>query len=242
MNNAASPPTTAPLWERLRASFGRLIATFGAPAALALLSFGSRTARLNIVRQLLMLESFARKLLLIEAAAFELPRPPRGPRLITVPLHTGAPVVNDQRARTAPAPRAPDIANPETWRAQFALSLPRDVQMVSDHHAPRIRALWGDDTPSAAPPPAPAPARTRRPASFLIARRFEALRRVLNDPSPHVRRLAIAQRRVRRRSPELIRRYALAAPRSSVYDPRDQRLSIDIYARLFSEPALLDSG
>lgn len=239
---AAPPPTHAALWDRLRATFRRVIAAVGAPAAIALLNLSSRDARLEIVRQLGLLESLVRKLLFAEIAAFAPAAPKRGPRLVHIPLRPGLVIVNAPRKRGPRPPRRLDLADPETWTASFALALPRDTHLVQDRHAPRIRALWGPSARPAEPPP-PAARRDRGPASFRIARRFEALRRVLNDPAPHVRRLAAAQRRALARSPQIVSRYALIGPRYSGYDPVDERLPIDITgAALTTRSKLLDSS
>jgi len=225
----APPPSSTPIWDRLRATFDRVIAAVGAPAAIVLLSLTTRRARYNIVRQLLALECLVRRLLLAEAAALAPPEAERGPRLITIPMRAPGlvtPLNHAPRRTSRSRPRPIDPARPETWSAQFSLSLPRDPSVPLDRNAPRIRALWGRNAPPA-PPPELTP-RNRRPASFLLARRFEAIRRVLNDPAPHARRLALAQRRAMARSPEVARRYALMSPRRPSYDPYDERLRVDI--------------
>jgi len=240
---ATAPPTHAALWDRLRATFGRVIAAVGAPAAIALLNLSSRDARLEIARQLGLLESLVRKLLFAEIAAFAPAAPERGPRVVHIPLRHGLVIVNPPRKRGPKPPRRLDLAHPETWSASFALALPRDPRLVNDRHAPRIRALWGPNARPAELPPPPAARRDRGPTSFRIARRFEALRRVLNDPTPHVRRLAAAQRRALARSPHIVSRYALIGPRYSGYDPVDERLPIDITgAALNTRSKLLDSS
>ncbi len=224
----ASPPSSTPIWDRLRATFDRVIAAVGAPAVVALLSLSSRRARYDIVRQLLMLECLVRRLLLAEAAALDPPEAERGPRLITIPIRAPGlvtPLNHVRRPTPQRAPRPIDPARPETWSAQFSLSLPRDPYVPLDRHAPQIRALWGATAP---PPLPPTPRRERRSASFLLARRLEAIRRVLNDPAPHARRLAVAQQRAAARSPEVARRYALASPRRPSYDPYNERLGVDI--------------
>ncbi len=240
----APPPSSTPIWDRLRATFDRVIAAVGAPAAIALLSLSTRHARYNIVRQLLTLESLVRRLLLAEAAALAPPEAERGPRLITIPIRAPGLVTPLNHAPRHPPCRTLrpiDPERPETWNAQFALSLPRDLGTPSDRSAPRIRALWGNSAPPAPLPPS-AP-RTRRPASFLLARRFEAIRRVLNDPAPHARRLALAQRRATARSPSVARRYALASPRRPSYDPYDERLGIDILSlALIAREAFSDTS
>ena len=241
MTNAAPPPINAALWDRLRATFARVIAAIGAPAAIALLNLSTRSARLSIVRQLGMLESLVRKLLFAEIAALA-PASEHGPRVIHIPLRPGLVIVNPPRRRQPRASRPLDLAHPETWPATFALALPRDPHLVSDRHAPRIRALWGANPRPAEPLPQAA-RRDHGPTPYRIARRFEALRRVLNDPSPHVRRLVSAQRRALRRSPNVVSRYALIGPRTSGYDPEDLRLPLDIMsAALTTRRKLCDTS
>mgnify|MGYP001177782819 CR=1 FL=1 len=236
-----SPPDTTQLWERLRALFARVIAAIGAPAILAALTLapGMRT---EIVRQLALVEVLARKLLLADAAA-SLPAPAhRGPRLVITPLRaSGLYTLTPTRRRVRPPARARviDQSNPDTWPARFALALPRDPRVVQERRAPRIRALWGE-TRSLPPPPAPQPAPPQRQTeAFRIARRAEALRRLLNNPAPHARRLARARGLGVARSREIITRYALRAPRRFVGDSHDPRLTIDIFSVAISAQAAL---
>lgn len=241
MTATAPPPINTALWDRLRATFARVIAAIGAPAAIALLSLTTRSTRLTILRQLFMLESLARKLLFAELAARLKAPSERGPRLTHIPIRTGLVIVNPSRKRTARQQRTPDLAHPETWSAPFALAIPRDGRLVRDRSAPRIRALWGASArPIEASPRAP---QRQRTTPFRIARRFEALRRVLNDPSPHIRRLALAQSRALKRSPNVVSQYALIAPRRYGYDPVDVRLPIDITcAALVARTQLCDTS
>ncbi|MEQ1817234.1 MAG: hypothetical protein ABL871_01390 [Terricaulis sp.] len=241
MNAAAPPPTTTALWDRLRATFARVIAAVGAPAAIALLSLSTRSTRLNILRQLFMLENLVRKLLFAELAARAAAMPSRAPHVTHIPVRPGLVIVNPARKRAPRQPRPLDLAHPETWSAQFALAIPRDNHLVRDRSAPRIRALWG---PSARPiePPSRAPER-QRSTPFRIARRFEALRRVLNDPAPHIRRLAIAASHALKRAPNVVSQYALIVPRRYGYDPVDVRLPVDITCvALVARTKLCDSS
>jgi hypothetical protein len=235
------PPDTTLLWERLRALFARVIAAIGAPAIIAALTLAPRMAT-EIVRQLALVEILARKLLLADAVAL-IPPPQRGPRLVVTPLRASGLYTVKQarrRTRTPACARAIDPAKPETWSARFALALPRDPRVVQERHAPRIRALWGE-TPT--PPPAPEPGpRRRHGEAFRIARRAEALRRMLNDPGPYARRLARARGLGVARSNEVITRYALRAPRRFVGDERDPRLTIDIYSAAIRARAMLDTS
>lgn len=238
----APPPqtTTLPtteLWERLRALFARVIAAIGAPALLTTLTFAPRL-RTTIVRQIALLEILARKLLLADAADMA-PANQRGPRITEITLATsGLYTLPQTRRPHAPTrTRAIDPTNPETWSARFALAVPRDGRTIQDRRAPRIRALWGD-TRAPSPTPEPAP-RQRNSDAFLIARRAEALRRMFNDPAPHVRRLARSRRVGVARSRDAIRRYALCAPRRFVGDRHDPLLTVHIFSAAVRAHAIL---
>jgi len=224
----------------LRALFARVIAAIGAPALIAALTFapGMRT---GIVRQLALVEILARKLLLAEAAALSAQAPQRGPRLVEITLAASGLYTAPQTRRRKRAPsqaRALDLSRPETWSARFALAVPRDARAVQDRRAPRIRALWGDTRSPPAPDPAPSP-RSQTSEAFRIARRAEALRRMLHDPAPYVSRLARARRIGVARSRETINRYALRAPRRFVGDHRDPRLTLDIFGAAIHAHGLL---
>lgn len=241
MHPQPPPQTTTPLWERLRALFERVIAVIGAPALIAALTFAPRM-RTSIVRQLALVEILARKLLLAEAAALAALPTQRGPRLTEIALAaSGLYTLPRTRRRTrarSPA-RAIDPHDPETWSARFALAIPRDQHAVQDRHAPRIRALWGD---TRSPPPAPEPelrAREHTSDAFRVARRAEALRRLLHDPAPYVIRLARARRIGVARSNETITEYALKTPRCFIGDRHDPRLTMDILAVAMDANAIL---
>jgi hypothetical protein len=231
-------PTTQ-LWERLRALFERVLAVIGAPAIIAALTLAPHM-RTGIIRQLALVEILARKLLLAEAAALA-PPPQRGPRLIETPLSASGLYTLPQtrrHARAASNTRAIDLTNPETWSARFALAIPRDQRAVQDRHAPHIRALWRD-----APRPLPAPERAppqRNSDAFLIARRAEALRRMLHDPTPYVARLSRARRIGVARSRQVITRYALKAPRRFVGDRYDPLLTVHIFSAAVRAQAILN--
>lgn len=232
MQPAAPTPQTTPLprallWERLRALFARIIAAIGAPALLATLTLAP-LMRKGITRQLALVEILARKLLLAEAAALPQPAPQRGPRVVEVQLAASglytAPRAR-RRARAASTARAIDLNNPAAWHARFALAIPRDRRVVRDRDAPRARAFW-DRAPTPMIEPAP---RNHCTTAFTIARRAEALRRMLENPTPYVMRLARTRRIGVARSRETIQRYALRAPRRFVGDRRDPKLTLDIF-------------
>lgn len=220
--------------------FARVIAVIGAPAMIAALTLSPRL-RTSIVRHIALIEILARKLLLAEAALLATTPAPRGPHLTEIQLSaTGLYTLPQRRLpRATSSPPAIDITNPETWPARFALAIPRDARAVSHRHAPRIRALWGDL-------PAEPPSRERKYAqrnsdAFLVARRAEALRRVLHNPAPHVKRLARARRIGVARSRDAITRYAFRAPRRFVGDRYDPRLTVEIFSVGVRAHALLNN-
>lgn len=229
MNAAIHQSTIAALWPRVRALFDRFIAVFGAPAALAILEFSSSDARRVIVRQLTRVEMYVRKLLLAEAMLLTQAKQ-RGPRLIAVPLcANGLYTSFNQTEREVGFTRGSNVdrARPETWSVTFAFALPRDTHTVPETIAPRVRTLWGKAAQQpAASPPTPS---QRRPAALRIARRVEALRRVLNDPTPHARRLAHAYRASSARNPTTLARYAFTTPRHLCVGRQDPQLDVDIH-------------
>jgi hypothetical protein len=236
MNAIADPLAT--LWERTQAKFARAVAAVGDAGRIAAIGLMSPELRCNIIRWLRPLENIVRKLLLAEAARLAAAPPDKTlAHVVTVPIHIQPEGEASTRAAAARAPRtAPqfDRTRPETWRAHFSFALPRDTHAVPERWAPRIRALWGP--PPAPPPPLPpalGASRERDPA-LRLASRFEALRRVLHNPAPHARRLAELLRRLTRRFPEIVHRYALAACGSD-RDTADPRLRVDIFTELFGQ-------
>jgi hypothetical protein len=80
----------------------------------------------------------------------------------------------------------------------------------------------------------------RAPAPLRLARRLEALRRVLADPAPYVRRLARLLARLR---PAFAERYALAPSSSRYADDDDPRLLVEVMAlALASASIFIDSS
>lgn len=243
---AIAEPNTEPLWARVRASFARAMAALGAPAAIAALGFLDKALKREIVRWLYPLEAMVRRLLLAEAAALrraELARRERGPRIVHVPLrslslanHTwtaGLQTASGVAKRCA-SEDARSKTDPQSWRASFALAIPRNPHIVSDHHAPRIINLWAPDP--IAREPVHTPSANREPAAFRFARRFEALRRVLENPAPYAAKLARLLVREARRYCEVARRYVLRGSRVDAYDRADDRLSLDVLAAAFDAP------
>jgi hypothetical protein len=237
--------TEAPLWERARAMFARAVAAIGQPAAIAAVAALPSELRGRIVGWLLLIETIVRKLLLAEAAA--LPRPKEnGPRLVEIPLRSVGvyALVNQTAASASLAPparrKASDLARPETWRASFAFSLPRDAR-VPERQAPRIRALWGPTPPPSPPAPA-ARQRHRQKSAFLLARRLEALRRVLNEPARYVRWLANRLRDLQKRNRDLAHQAFVATSRGQFCDRSDPRLRLNAIGKALIARFAFDSS
>lgn len=221
----------APLWARVRASFARAGAATGGAAKIARYATLTKLLRCELIGWIALIEHFVRKLLFAEAARLD-------------------PGTAGLQARTAPPPtaaqtsnqvRAPDLTAPETWSARFSLAPPRDPRAVPEANAPRIRALWGPPPPPPPPPPAlQAPRDSDKP--FHLARRFEALRRVLENYAPHARRLARLMHRLVRRFPEAIHRVVFSGPRVDFFDREDDRLGIDCSAAAHAHWRAFDSS
>jgi hypothetical protein len=226
MSAITDPATHANYWRRTRAMFARACEAIGDPAAIAALNGLTNTRRRQIARFISLLECIVRKLLFALASQLG----PAPAKAEGAPSRTaGLP------ARIAPAPKAepqrgtPDLTQPQTWRARFALAPPRDPCAVPESRAPRIRALWGPSPPPAPPPPQRAPQR-RIPAPLRLAFRLEALRRVIADPEPLARRVAQIFQRLQRRDPRAGERYVIATARPYFSDRDDARLIVEAMA------------
>ena len=205
-------PDLTSLWQRLCSMFARAADIIGKPETLARVEALTHKRRHEIACWLARIECIARKLLFAEAATLTVePDKPQATTRAAMPR---------SRAR-----KAIDPTQPHTWPARFRLAPPRDPCAVPESRAPRIRALWGSTPPTPAPTNrAPAQA---TPAPLHLAIRAEALRRVLENPHPHARRLARLFHRLKRRFPEATSRYAIAAARPHAADPGDPRLIVD---------------
>lgn len=173
--NPAPNDPIAKLWQFARALVSDAMHAFGAPAEVARTL--SRFARHALARRLRALETLAMKLLLVEAARLA-PVPPASSR------HANAKTVAAKRTDAAgrkPAVPPVDPARPETWRVRFELRMPRAHERAARPRQPSARM-------AALRACAPDTARERAKAEKL-ARRLEALRRVVADPLPHARRL-----------------------------------------------------
>lgn len=210
--------------------FMRAIDDTGSIAALARLGGLSAALRRRIVGWLYRLEHIVRKLLLAEAAALAVAARANPARAITAPRMALPTKLASAQAHASP-PRTPrlDLDQPKNWPARFSFAIPRDPRAVPDSRAPRIRDPWAAFVPT--PAPAPRASAARNAACFLLARRFEALRRVLSDPQRHIARLANILARAIHRFPELARRCILAPARTDDFDAADPRLSLEATAR-----------
>lgn len=209
------------LWARVRGAYQRASADLGGPAGIAAMGALTRRLRRRIVHWIGLLEHLARKLIFAEAARL-------------------APGASAARKACAPCAargaREIDLSAPHTWPARFSFAIPRDPQLAAPDAAPRIRALWGQATPPAQPL-AEKP-RARGESAFLLARRFEALRRVIENPHPHALRLARLMPRLLRRFPRAAHHIAMQPQNAGGYDPADPRLGIDCCSRaLEAQPA-----
>lgn len=260
MTDISPPPDTEAIWTRVRASFVRAVAAVGGAAAIAAITLMTRKLRRDIIAWLIPLEHVVRKLLLAEAAEIhraEQEAAKRKPRIEYIPLRGmamhwrrgtanfqaraganiaggGEPDLSTESQGAKAEGTKRDTSRPETWRARFSLGLPRDPHVVPESRAPRIRDPW-----SSAPPPPSPPERAPRvlkpeDSPFRLARRFEALRRVLDNPRPHAERLARILAREVRRWRQVVQRYWWAACRTNAVDPADPRLGLDALAAAFN--------
>jgi len=213
------------LWKIARMWLVSAVARFGSPALIATLV--ERRVRRVLTRRVVALETLVMKLLLVEAARLGEP-PSRHSR-----AHAEASAA--RRAAAGWAVRGQDSADPGKWRVRFQLRIPpepRPPWISAPNAGPRIRDLgsplhvrdiYADKArrtrlaqlaAARAARSAHSEARERTKAARL-ARRFEALKRTIDDPAPHARRLlrklaafkerahAAAMRIVRRAAPPL---------------------------------------
>ena len=188
-SSAVSAPTIADLWRTLRAWLADALRR--GPAAVARLV--TRQAQNAVARRLRMIESLLLKLLLVEAAQLH-PFPGRGEAASPGPINADAgeqAAANAARRLHATVSMGPglgaarqsgngwveDPANSKTWRVRFR---PRLRGLLPK--PPRPRAAPHARTVAAPPNPV---LRARK-----LARRLEALRRVIAQPRRAVAALA----------------------------------------------------
>jgi hypothetical protein len=222
------PQLLPPLWQRVQSMLVRATEAIGRPSAIAALGPVAPILLRRIACWVSLLESVIRKLLLAEAGHLIQAQPGAGWRLQARASLKCNTCGTSQAARATPAIRAFDPIRPETWSARFALAPPRDPRATPESSAPRIRALWGPTPPPPARPPRRPP--HHAPAAERLALRFEALRRVLDDPTPYAERLARLLSRLSRRYPEVAHRFAIAPARPHFTDLVDARLIVEAIA------------
>jgi hypothetical protein len=226
----ASFPTDpiACIWREARTWFTDAMRDFAGPAEIARTL--ARDLRSAIRRRLLLIESLLMKLLLIEACQLHSEGPPASTRQVCARARTVA-ANGASLAGWKPAVRHSEDPNrPETWRVCFRLRIPREPdahQPPCDSGGARIRDLGrpppaGDIWRAQArrqlvdrfhPKPDAEAAHCRNQAKARkLARRFEALRRVLADPRRAVARLARALCSLGQAAYAAARRIALARP------------------------------
>jgi hypothetical protein len=152
-------------WAYLRTLLDAIFSLFARPLELAFAGVMERSMQRDILAWLRGMEAAARRLLLLEAP--QLAPIASAPRATPVPL-----------ARITPesAPRPPAIdweTPPERWRVAFRCTPPRPRP-----YFPRKRNK-------------PTPVSRRFVSSYGLSARLEALRRVIANPAPFARRLAL---------------------------------------------------
>jgi hypothetical protein len=234
MQPIVEPPTLPQLWRRLRAMFGRAVDELGPPSSIAAMPILPRALGRELAGWLALMETILRKLLLAEAVQLS--------PSAHLPAEASAKAQvkrNAARAGLKPPPPSepPDPFRPHTWRTRFSLAPPR-------------QPYWSD----APPVPRAASARRRDPfldgrlvkrrdLSLRLAMRFETLRRVIEDPAPHARRMAALLRRRALADPGAAERLAVAPVQPDFVDRLDHRLIVDAIALVFGlRPACIDSG
>jgi hypothetical protein len=152
-------------WAYLRTLLDAIFSLFARPLELAFAGVMERTMQRDILAWLRGMEAAARRLLLLEA-----------PQLAPIASAPRATPVTLARIISEPAPRPPAIdweTPPEHWRVAFRCTPPRPRA-----YFPRKRNK-------------PTPVSRRFVSSFGLAARLEALRRVIENPAPFARRLAL---------------------------------------------------
>ncbi|MGH6949443.1 MAG: hypothetical protein ACREH4_01080 [Vitreimonas sp.] len=227
----APDPIADELWRAARAWLAEALREVVSPVEIARTL--ARKARAAIKRRLARIEILLAKLLLIEAVRHPSWSAGLRPACASESTALARGVTHTHAARCAKSDpdrgacvslRNPeDPANPETWRVRFSLRIPREHPRVAG--GPRVRDLgpalfvrdiWRENTRRALvdrlrrPIPANAQLKARE-----LARRFEAVRRVLVDPRRAIAVLARKLQSLRKRARAFARRIAFArAPRA----------------------------
>jgi hypothetical protein len=154
------PTSREDRWLHLADLIAMVIAIFGSPAAIAATRILRRAARIDILHWLAPLEALARRLLLLEAAEL----PPRN----APPSRA----FNNARIANALRDAPPPSEDPAQWRVRFSL-WPHGTQRRAAHEM-RIGA----------------PAARIPENALTLAKRLEALSRLVQDRKPYVLRMA----------------------------------------------------
>lgn len=226
----APDPIADELWREARAWLADVMREVVSPVEIALTL--ARKARAAVKRRLVRLETLLAKLLLIEAvrhpswsAGLRPACAPAGARSIGVAhTHAAARAKSGADKGACVSLREPeDPANPKTWRVRFCLRIPREQPRAAG--GPRVsvlgppllvRDIWRENKRRALidrlRQPIPANAQAK---AHALARRFEAIRRVLADPRRAIAALARKLQSLGKRARAFARRIAFArAPRA----------------------------
>lgn len=212
-----APRDTPSLWQRAKSMFGSVIEK---AAQLAQRFHIPRAERRDLLMRLKPVEKLARKLLIADAAVFLLMTPEgmkmrREVRIIAMPTRAGsvpklpraAGVVTGFRQiavfdphtlavlkPAAPKPaHKPDPDDPKTWRCQFRVTHwvhPEPDEPPQKKPGPRPRLLSFDAIIAPAAKPRRKANTDSHRTGAIIARRIEALSRVIENPRRVMRRVA----------------------------------------------------
>ena len=167
-----------PLWSAAREMVSFFVLAIGGPNIIATMGKLSRQMRRDIFG--LAGAARAHRQEAVADRSGNLPLPADG---------LGPPALTSARLKSymnrPHRPRAwGDPEKPRTWRASFAVRIPSvEKRRAPVNSGPRIRSFD-------APTPAPKQRARRRDPAFAFALRFEAVRRVLDDPARAIVRLA----------------------------------------------------
>ncbi len=206
-----------------------LVGDYWGPATLALHHFVWQFRKFEILDYLRPIELLLRRMLVIEAFALA------GSQSLP-PSRPGGVI------RTSRAPQekpACDPTQPETWRVSFRIM---PAKLAERHwRLPRKKLPPIDRDHFRGDPRTPMRFRRVQHQSMPLARRLEAVIRVINDPAPYVRRLAFRLRRGREAAPNL---WLLAMPRRGPNKPPLARDANEAARTRLSEilPAYWSSG
>jgi hypothetical protein len=208
MTHAPASDPIADLWRQARAQVAGALAALRGPAGVACIV--ARAVYDVVKARLRLLESLVLKLLLIEAARMPL-------------CERASPSSGPSRAcaQKVASHRQEDSASPETWRVRFRPRIPPDRRRSRGPAIAHLRAC---------------PARPRSDA-LALARRFEALRRVLADPRRAAAALAARLRALGAAAHAVARRIALFVPRCKAQGPTHAAALVRAHDALSAWPA-----